>query len=62
MFFYFENVIYFENVLLLCRTSSDLFRELDRLSVGDEAQLKVMRQDSIEDISILLEERRDSKA
>lgn len=46
----------------LFRTSSDLFRELDRLSVGDEAKLKVMRQDSVEDITILLEERRDSKA
>jgi len=36
--------------------SSDLFRVLDKLNVGDTVDVKVSRQDSTEDVRILLEE------
>lgn len=46
---------------IVFRTSSDLFRELDRLSVGDKAKLTIMRQDAIKELTILLEEKRESR-
>eukprot|EP00210_Caulerpa_lentillifera_P003562 g3398.t1 len=43
------------------KTSSDLFRKLDQLSVGDEVKLKVMRQDAVKEFTILLEEKRETR-